>query len=136
MKIKPFLYKKEARIEILPLIDIVFLLLIFFIYSMLSMAIHKGVDISLSDSDSAKLVKNDATCVTITENNLLYIEKTKVSYEELKTALLKKIKKENDPKVLLFADKAVECQEIFSVLDKIKAAGVKSVSLQAKSSGR
>ena len=38
---------KKARIEMLPLIDIVFLLLVFFIYAMLSMAVHRGLPVEL-----------------------------------------------------------------------------------------
>ena len=37
--------QKKARIEMLPLIDIVFLLLVFFIYAMLSMAVHRGLPV-------------------------------------------------------------------------------------------
>jgi len=136
MRIKPSLYKKEARIEILPLIDIVFLLLVFFIYSMLSMSVHKGADIFLPDSSSAKLLKSDAIAVKIMKDGSLYIEKTKISQKDLESVLIKKIREGSDPKVLLFADRAAQFQKIFSVLDKIRASGVKSVSLQAKSSVR
>ena len=45
---------KKARIEMLPLIDIVFLLLVFFIYAMLSMAVHRGIPVSLPVSSTAK----------------------------------------------------------------------------------
>ena len=37
---------RRARIEMLPLIDILFLLLVFFIYAMLSMALHRGLPVS------------------------------------------------------------------------------------------
>ena len=42
--------KKRARIEMLPMIDIVFLLLVFFIYAMLSMAVHRGLPVNLPAS--------------------------------------------------------------------------------------
>ena len=44
---------KRPRIEILPLIDIVFLLLVFFIYAMLSMAVHRGLHVMLPSSSTA-----------------------------------------------------------------------------------
>ncbi|MBW2339659.1 MAG: biopolymer transporter ExbD, partial [Deltaproteobacteria bacterium] len=47
--------RRRARIEILPLIDIVFLLLVFFIYAMLSMAVHRGVPVILPTSSSARI---------------------------------------------------------------------------------
>ncbi|MDX1764995.1 MAG: biopolymer transporter ExbD [bacterium] len=47
--------RKKARIEMLPLIDIVFLLLVFFIYAMLSMAVHRGLRVELPQSTSAEI---------------------------------------------------------------------------------
>ena len=44
---------KAVRIEMLPLIDVVFLLLVFFIYAMLSMAIHRGMQLDLPQSSTA-----------------------------------------------------------------------------------
>ena len=51
--------QRRARIEILPLIDIVFLLLVFFIYAMLSMAVHRGVPVNLPTSSSADREKTN-----------------------------------------------------------------------------
>ena len=48
---------KKARIEMLPLIDIVFLLLVFFIYAMLSMAVHRGLPVELPLSATAEIDK-------------------------------------------------------------------------------
>ena len=52
--------RPRSRIEILPLIDIVFLLLVFFIYAMLSMAVHRGVPVDLPlSSETAMPEKQD-----------------------------------------------------------------------------
>ena len=59
---------KRARIEILPLIDIVFLLLVFFIYAMLSMAVHRSLPVALPVSSSAKVDKNLTVSVTVRAN--------------------------------------------------------------------
>ncbi len=48
---------KKPRIEMLPLIDIVFLLLVFFIYAMLSMAVHRGLPVELPLSTTAEIDK-------------------------------------------------------------------------------
>ena len=49
---------KKPRIEMLPLIDIVFLLLIFFIYAMLSMAVHRSLPVSLPFPQQHQLILN------------------------------------------------------------------------------
>ena len=64
MKVKPVGVKK-ARIEMLPLIDIVFLLLVFFIYAMLSMAVHRGLPVELPVSTTAEIDKKLVLSVTI-----------------------------------------------------------------------
>ena len=55
------------RIEMLPLIDIVFLLLAFFIYAMLSMAVHHGQPVDLPQSSSATPEPEEAISITIQE---------------------------------------------------------------------
>ena len=47
--------ERKARIEMLPLIDIVFLLLVFFIYAMLSMTIHRGLEVELLPGGSIRI---------------------------------------------------------------------------------
>jgi biopolymer transport protein ExbD len=45
---------KGARIELIPLIDIIFLLLVFFIYSMLSMVVYRGIPVVLPSADTVE----------------------------------------------------------------------------------
>ena len=54
-----------TRVEMLPLIDIVFLLLVFFIYAMLSMAVHRGMDVELPSSAAATPEKELTLSVTV-----------------------------------------------------------------------
>ena len=61
----------KPRIEMLPLIDVVFLLLVVFIYTMLSMAVHKGMPVSLPESSAVKPEKNIVLAVTINKDNLV-----------------------------------------------------------------
>ena len=121
----------KPRIEMLPLIDVVFLLLVVFIYTMLSMAIHKGMPISLPESSVLKPEKDIILSVTINKDNLIYINKEPVTIEHLTHILKQKAKKEKKPDVLLFADKTISYQYLFKVLDKIRQAGLNQISLQA-----
>ena len=63
---------KKARIEMLPLIDIVFLLLVFFIYAMLSMAVHRGLPVILPTSSTAKIEKNLIISVTVKADGTIH----------------------------------------------------------------
>jgi biopolymer transport protein ExbD len=128
------LYKtKNPRIEMLPLIDVVFLLLVFFIYAMLSMAVHRGLPVVLPDSSTAKIDKKLVLSVSIKSDETIYIDKHQVALEDLAEALQVRTLHETDPGVLLFADRSISYQKLFKVLDQIQTAGIHRISLQAES---
>ncbi|MCI5218950.1 MAG: biopolymer transporter ExbD [Candidatus Electrothrix sp. LOE2] len=129
------------RVEMLPLIDIVFLLLVFFIYAMLSMAVHHGQQVNLPESGTAGLETGEAIMVTIqpADGGLKFsVDDEPVELPRLRELLEKKKEeskeesKENNPDVQIFADKSVPYQDLFDVLDKVRQAGLTSISLQAE----
>ena len=125
---------KKTRIEMLPLIDVVFLLLVFFIYTMLSMAVHRSLPVSLPVSSATEIRTEVNLTITVNDNGEIFLDNTSVSQDELQTFLLKEKQKETDNKsvqVDLFADKALSYQELYRVLDIIRTAGISNVSLQA-----
>ena len=123
---------KKPRIEMLPLIDIVFLLLVFFIYAMLSMAVHKGISVSLPASTTAKTDKQLLFSVSVKTNGDIYIDKKKVPLKNLSAVLKIKSKNNAESGVLLFADRDISYQNLYQVLDQIRTSGLKKVSLQAE----
>ena len=123
---------KRPRIEILPLIDIVFLLLVFFIYAMLSMAVHRGLHVVLPSSSTAGVDKGIDLSVTLKADGSIYMEKEKKSLESLRESLKEIGDSEKEVGVLLFADRTVPYQELFRVMDQIRIAGITRMSLQAE----
>jgi biopolymer transport protein ExbD len=123
---------KKARIEMLPLIDIVFLLLVFFIYAMLSMAVHRGLPVLLPTSVSAKIDKELIVSVTVKSDKTIYVDKVQVGLNDLASFLKTKTESDRDVGILLFADRGLSYQNLFNVLDQIKIAGIHRVSLQAE----
>ncbi len=132
MKVKLPTTHRKSRIEMLPLMDMVFLLLVVFIYTMLSMAVHRGLKLDLPQSESADPEKQLILSVSIDEKGLIYIDKQVVSMDKLTETLFVMTHDKKDPGVLLFADKKIPYQELFNVLDKIKLAGLTRISLQAE----
>lgn len=122
----------KVRIEMLPLIDVVFLLLVVFIYTMLSMAVHNGLPVSLPQSSTAQPEKELTLAITIKENHEVFVDKTLVQLENLTDILIEKSEQGRDNGVLVFADNTVSYQSLFTVLDKIKEAGLSEISLQAE----
>jgi biopolymer transport protein ExbD len=124
--------KRRVRIEMLPLIDIVFLILVFFIYAALSMAVHRGIPVLLPKSTTAKIDKKLILSVTVKADGTIYLDKEPVSLENLSRALEKKAGKGRETGVLLFSDRSLPYQKLFQVLDRIRMSGLTRISLQAE----
>lgn len=127
-----FQTSRKVRIEMLPLIDIVFLLLVFFIYAMLSMAVHRGLPVLLPTSASAKIDKELIISVTIKSDETIYVDKEQIGLNDLTSLLKTKAETDKDVGILLFADRSLSYQKLFQVLDQIKMAGIHRISLQAE----
>jgi len=124
--------KRKIRIEMIPLIDIMFLLLVFFIYAMLSMAVHRGLPINLPISSSAEIDKKLVLSITVKADGSVYLDKSPVILSNLTRRLEIEAEEHKEPGVLLFADQTLPYQKLFQVLDKIKMAGLEKISLQAE----
>jgi len=131
MKVKRGVPKKP-RIEMLPLIDIVFLLLVFFIYGMFSMAVHHSLPVKLPLSTTAKLDRAEFVSITVKSDGSIYVNKTPVRLSSLVTILKDRLVSEKIRGALIFADRTVSYQSLFRVLDKIREAGIDRISLQAE----
>jgi biopolymer transport protein ExbD len=123
---------KRPRIEMLPLIDIVFLLLVFFIYAMLSMAVHRGLPVILPSSTTAEIDKHLILSVTVQADGSIYLDKEPTSLEALRKSLMERASGKREAGVLLFADKNLPYQRLFRVMDEIRLAGLSRISLQAE----
>jgi biopolymer transport protein ExbD len=123
---------KRPRIEMLPLIDIVFLLLVFFIYAMLSMAVHRGLPVILPSSTTAEIDKHLILSVTVQADGSIYLDKEPTSLEGLRKSLMERVSGKKEAGVLLFADKNLPYQRLFRVMDEIRLAGLSRISLQAE----
>ena len=128
---------KQPRIEMLPLIDIVFLLLIFFIYAMLSMSVHRSQQVQLPSSDSVQIDTNEAITVTLQsqDNGIsVFVDAEKIPLNSLTAVLEQKceLRDKKERKVQVYGDKSVSYQDLFQVLDRIKASGIQHISLAAE----
>lgn len=83
----PAAHRKRARIEMVPLIDAVFLLLVFFIYAMLTMTVHRGVKVELPRAGQPPVELAEHVVVTIDAAGRLYVNRQPVEEGELRAAV-------------------------------------------------
>jgi len=131
MKIKS-IQTRSPRIEMLPLIDVVFLLLVVFIYAMLSMAVHKGLPVALPTSATAELDTQALLTITVSADGAVFVDQEPVALEGLQGLLEAAARTDKETGVLLFADRDLPYQALFRVLDKVRLAGLHRISLQAE----
>jgi len=116
----------------LPLIDIVFLLLVFFIYAMLSMAVHHALPVALPISSTAPPDKQVTLSVTVDRNGSVFLNEIPVETKNLAEHLRVKAGSEKEPAVLLFADNSITYQTLYGIIDQIKLAGIDRLSLECE----
>jgi biopolymer transport protein ExbD len=69
--------------------------------------------------------------VTVKSDGTLYVDKEQINFNDLAAVLKQKTIAENDPGVLLFAERSLSYQSLFRVLDQIRMADIHRISLQA-----
>ncbi len=128
---------KQPRIEMMPLIDIVFLLLVFFIYAMLSMTVHHGMVLNLPESSQAiRTTEKAPFSLFIQEGEAgldLLLNKEELSLPELRLQLLETLDNQQDIQILIFAEESISYQQLYTILDVLKSVGISDIYLQASS---
>ena len=125
--------RKRARIEIIPLIDIIFFLLATFIMVSLSMVKNKGIPVNLPvSSASAPQDRKDFVSITVTERGEIFWDKEKTSLAELPARLQRLKAGTPDPKIFLNGDTKAELGNAVAVLDEVRLAGISKVAIETK----
>jgi biopolymer transport protein ExbD len=124
---------RKARIEIIPLIDIIFFLLATFVMVSLSMVKSKGVPVNLPiASTGVQEDREEFTSITVSAENQIYFNRQPVSETEL-TELLQKVKSgDSDPKVFLNGDADSRLGVTIAVLDQVRRCGITKIAFETK----
>ena len=125
------LERKSARIELIPLIDIIFLLLVFFIYSMLSMVVYRGIPILLPGADTGQVEKGHVMVITIDKNGSVFLDTKAAPCHELLSRLRKEQEAFPNKTVIISGHRESPYKVFVDVLDKVRLAGFKKVSMEA-----
>lgn len=119
---------RSARLEMIPLMDVVFLLLVFFIYAMFTMIVHRGVQVDLPRGDGRPL-RQDVLVVTLTPAGAFQIDGRDRSREDVLLEAVDRHRAEHLP-ILISADRQVPLGAGIELLADLQAAGVDTVTFQ------
>jgi biopolymer transport protein ExbD len=125
---------KRARIEIIPLIDIIFFLLATFVMVSMSMIKNQGISVNLPvASTSGAQDRKDYSAITVTAAGEYFFDKDAATLEEV-TERLKVLKAtQADPRVFINGDEKAEFGKAIAVLDAARKLGISKVAIETKS---
>ena len=124
----PFL-KREARVELVSLMDVMFLVLVFFVYSIFDMAVHHGLKVDLPGATGA-LEKSERVVVTIDAQDALQLNGRSLSQDALVDEVKRLVDNHKKTPVLIAGDRKASLGVGIELLSRLKAAGVEQASFQ------
>jgi biopolymer transport protein ExbD len=135
MRVRSPIPKKHARIEIIPLIDIMFFLLASFMMVSLSQTHMKGIRVNLPSANSPPQPpdqKKDYVAIRVTEGGLVYFDNAPVLDSDVLPKLYQLHEANKDVKVSLSAETLAMHGDVITLLDKIRLAGITKIGYQIK----
>jgi len=123
--------RRRARIEIIPLIDIVFFLLATFVMVSLSMIKNQAIPVNLpAATTSAPQERKSSAALSVTEDGSIYLDKEQVTLEQLPARLKQLKSSEPDIKIFIHGDEKANFGSAIEVLDEVRKQGITKVAIQ------
>ena len=126
--------KKHARIEIIPLIDIMFFLLASFMMVSLSQTTMKGIKVALPTGSSGQTQsKKDYYSLSVDRDGYIYWDKAKITYEDVPAKLRPIYASNPEAKIFVRADMEALHGNVTRLLDQIRSTGFTKIAFEIKS---
>ena len=130
-KRRDMLDRERPRLEIIPMIDIMMFLLVFFVMIVLRMIPDSGVTRSLPGASTAQQLPHTQIVIIIDAQGQLHIKDQTVTPDSLAT-YLQEVKTTHDTDVIVAGDKGTKLQQLMSVMDIVRKAGITDIGIATK----
>ena len=130
MKIKPFMTTEESpQVDLTPLIDVVFILLIFFILSA-NFQKESSVEVDRPSASSSMIKEASKTLtVSVDRNNQIWFKDSVVNLTQLQFQMKSVVSKKEKINTIINADKSVDTGTLIQVIDAIRLSGISNVAI-------
>ena len=133
MKVRSPLRARNTRLEIIPLIDIMFFLLASFMLVSLSMVNLKSVKVNLPTATTATLeTKNDFASISVDRDGAVYLDKQPIGSNELALRLNAWHHTNENLRVFISGDQDVRYGAVIHVLDLVRSTGIQKVAFEIR----
>ena len=120
------------KINILPMIDVIFAILVFFIVSSLYLTRSEGLPVNLPRASTAEVQKTQQITVSLDEGGQLTIDSKPAAIEGLKTEIERLAETDSNTTVIVNADRTVEHGRVVEVIDQIRQIPEVQLAIAAK----
>src|SRR5262245_22093492 len=120
---------KKARIEIIPMIDVVFFLLVFFMMASLAMTVYQGLPVSLPEAASGQRNAAEITSITLSRDGGSFLNQEPVTIATLGARVRALLARNRDLAVIINADREVAHARVVDVLDELRQTGVGKIAI-------
>lgn len=129
MKLRSMKVQEEPKLMIIPMIDIIFFLLVFFMISTMTMVQQNTFKVGLPQASSAQLDMNQHANITVMADGNITFNKESLDKEQLIRRVQIELQRNPDLQVILNGDKDVNYGFVIETFDALKQAGVKKLSI-------
>jgi biopolymer transport protein ExbD len=112
--------EEQFEINILPMIDVIFSILAFFMISSLFLTRSQGLPVDLPSAQTAEPEKSVQLNITIEADGKMYLDKQPIQLDALKGALSEKIQPNSESVVIINADEKVAHGTVVKVMDRLR----------------
>ena len=126
--------RRSGGLPLTPLIDIIFLLSLFFVLNT-SFRQERYLDVNLPESETSEDIQAEGIILTLREDGSTAIDGVEVSWEALTAEIRKIAEVQTDTEVIIRGDENVPYGRAVAALDRVRQAGIESISLQTVRSG-
>ena len=121
---------EEAAVDLTPMLDVVFIMLIFFIVTT-SFVKEAGIDVNKPKAAQAQKKPTATIFIAIRPNGEIHMDKRVVDIERVSATIEKLLAESPTDTVIIQADKEAKHGVVVKVMDQIKAAGIEKISIAA-----
>ena len=126
MKFKRRVFLEKGRLDIAPLIDVVFLLLIFFMLTS-SFIFQPGIRVNLPRAVTSEILHKELLVIVVTDNNEIFINDRPVERDELISRIT--LAGQEEQSLLIKADKGADVGRVIEVWDICRQVDIKRISI-------
>jgi len=123
---------RPRGVEVVPLIDLIFLLLASFVYATQSLSEHRALPVDLPAASGARVDAAGHLAVTLTSGGLVYLQGEALSLEQLGARVRARLAAEPELRFTLDADRRADYGQAVKVLDVLHGAGARKVRLSVR----